>query len=981
MQKLILVIVASVLCPSSSAVAQQNETLQYPVQTKSFPSTDLVETQIDQGQRQQQPSSTTKNRLIVLTPQGQAKKVRKKVEVPTGKIIVLRSPISSDENEAASENSPRRVLQRAEIEVQQFDATPSVAADSELVEQGADKLLNVDRRWDSQSDDISKASLGLYPLDHWATLVSERFWTMIDGSPSQPLPPVTSQAHQAQVPAQNFPSVTTQIVDGGLSKSSTLQPALHFEQTELTVQQPAVSVEQPALKVEQRELTIEQPTLAVEQNGVSITNPQSLTLSQDDASPQMLDSVKSSEFGYSTKSEAVVQEEPAAASTQKSTPTIVSSPDAGLVTPVVAASIAPIAEKTFGVLRDERSPSSATPSQDSQAGLLSQNSDKANSAATSSLASDRAVANPADAPKAQRTTKRKAAGGLWVVFPWLLLPLLGLLFWGAFRTREKKREAATREVAESHLTSRQNLRSSTTVPAHNTHVSGKQKTLKFENSSTDQVAATGEISVGETDAIVASRSDKTEDSTQASEISFYDTTTDVASQPQESAELSDRDVTKQDSITTFASTEVADDLTTNQSSTTSSGIASGTALNGATQAASLSSGQRDSTDQRQKQSDVQETNSESHKSTRESRETMLVSSESRKQSAETTDDFTKIHGIDSATTRLLHDSGITSFHQLEQTSTIRLREILANGGASFKLIDPATWHEQTRYALEDNWSGLSKWQATNGVAADEASGSTRQSQSQSNSDSTKREASRASETTEEATTTATSGKFDDLTKIHGIGPATAKLLRDSGITSFQQLHETGLSGLQSILNAGGSKFALIDPSTWKEQTRFAIAGDWNGLSKWQTNNSTAGAQSTRKDQSSVRQNVAQRATEPVGDQSAHAEDLTKIKGLGKASQKVLNKNEIYRFAQVGSMTPKQLDKIFASMQKRFQLLDTTTWPSQAQELASEGRSRESKNALNLENEILDEIDSIQQITSDETSLSSQQQEQQFVTRE
>jgi predicted flap endonuclease-1-like 5' DNA nuclease len=74
---------------------------------------------------------------------------------------------------------------------------------------------------------------------------------------------------------------------------------------------------------------------------------------------------------------------------------------------------------------------------------------------------------------------------------------------------------------------------------------------------------------------------------------------------------------------------------------------------------------------------------------------------------------------------------------------------------------------------------------------------------------------------------------DDLTKIHGIGPKTAELLRVSGITTFSALNEVPTARTEEILKTAGSKFALIDSSRWQTQAGFAMNGDWDRLKQWQ----------------------------------------------------------------------------------------------------------------------------------------------------
>ena len=129
------------------------------------------------------------------------------------------------------------------------------------------------------------------------------------------------------------------------------------------------------------------------------------------------------------------------------------------------------------------------------------------------------------------------------------------------------------------------------------------------------------------------------------------------------------------------------------------------------------------------------------------------------------------------------------------------------------------------------------------------------------------------------------------------------------------------------------------------------------MSNWKTTWDVAARDSNDvKEATSNQKSVA--AIAPL----AIANNLTVIHGLGKASQKVLNENGINSFAQIASMTSQQLDSIFAKKQKQFQLIDTSTWPTQAQQLVGEV-SKQQDYSPNLEMELLDEIDSIRDIAA------------------
>lgn len=76
-------------------------------------------------------------------------------------------------------------------------------------------------------------------------------------------------------------------------------------------------------------------------------------------------------------------------------------------------------------------------------------------------------------------------------------------------------------------------------------------------------------------------------------------------------------------------------------------------------------------------------------------------------------------------------------------------------------------------------------------------------------------------------------KADDLTKIEGIGPKIAELLKADGIDTFAKLAKTKAAKVQAILTAAGSRFQMHDATTWPAQAEFAAAGNWAELEKWQ----------------------------------------------------------------------------------------------------------------------------------------------------
>jgi large subunit ribosomal protein L21 len=66
----------------------------------------------------------------------------------------------------------------------------------------------------------------------------------------------------------------------------------------------------------------------------------------------------------------------------------------------------------------------------------------------------------------------------------------------------------------------------------------------------------------------------------------------------------------------------------------------------------------------------------------------------------------------------------------------------------------------------------------------------------------------------EAAPKKSSDKGDDLSKIKGVGPKTAEILNEAGISSYADLAGTSVDKLKEILEAAGGRYKSIDPSEW-----------------------------------------------------------------------------------------------------------------------------------------------------------------------
>jgi hypothetical protein len=72
---------------------------------------------------------------------------------------------------------------------------------------------------------------------------------------------------------------------------------------------------------------------------------------------------------------------------------------------------------------------------------------------------------------------------------------------------------------------------------------------------------------------------------------------------------------------------------------------------------------------------------------------------------------------------------------------------------------------------------------------------------------------------------------DDLTKIEGIGPKVAKILKEAGITTFDELANAKAGELQKTLADAGMQ--MMNPEGWIDQAKLAAKGDWQGVAKLQ----------------------------------------------------------------------------------------------------------------------------------------------------
>lgn len=76
-------------------------------------------------------------------------------------------------------------------------------------------------------------------------------------------------------------------------------------------------------------------------------------------------------------------------------------------------------------------------------------------------------------------------------------------------------------------------------------------------------------------------------------------------------------------------------------------------------------------------------------------------------------------------------------------------------------------------------------------------------------------------------------KQDDLKIVEGIGPKIEGLFHNFDIRTWQALSEASVAKCQEVLDSGGERYRIHDPSSWPMQAKMAFEGQWKNLVKWQ----------------------------------------------------------------------------------------------------------------------------------------------------
>jgi predicted flap endonuclease-1-like 5' DNA nuclease len=165
---------------------------------------------------------------------------------------------------------------------------------------------------------------------------------------------------------------------------------------------------------------------------------------------------------------------------------------------------------------------------------------------------------------------------------------------------------------------------------------------------------------------------------------------------------------------------------------------------------------------------------------------------------------------------------------------------------------------------------------------------------------------------------------DNLQIIEGIGPKMERVLKENGVENWTALGQMSFQDLRALLDKYGTKYQIIDPSTWAEQASLADQRSWSELVSSQKNMSS-GQDSSRKPQAKV-----EKALLKLGlIKKWVKDDLKAIEGIGLKIESILKQSGIYSWQQLADADVNSLEDILKSAGDRYQLADPGTWPAQA----------------------------------------------------
>lgn len=291
-----------------------------------------------------------------------------------------------------------------------------------------------------------------------------------------------------------------------------------------------------------------------------------------------------------------------------------------------------------------------------------------------------------------------------------------------------------------------------------------------------------------------------------------------------------------------------------------------------------------------------------------------------------------IEGIGPKVESLLYENGIRSWDDLGAKSSDELKTILA--GASLSMMNPDSWPRQAQLAAANDWDTL----ATLQHSLDAGRSNVGDGDNPAKVDKLAEKLSSARLASREASINyAALFGTDNLQIIEGIGPKVAELLSSNGIATWADLASKSPDEIKPILDAAGSAYKMMDPTSWPQQAKLAAEGQWSALIEFQKF-LDGGKESTGDFETPSK--AEDMALKILGF-SNNPEDLKIVEGIGPKIESLLKEGGINNWDDLATTLVARLYEILDAAGENYRLAKPATWPRQAA-LAAEGRWDELK---------------------------------------
>jgi len=188
-------------------------------------------------------------------------------------------------------------------------------------------------------------------------------------------------------------------------------------------------------------------------------------------------------------------------------------------------------------------------------------------------------------------------------------------------------------------------------------------------------------------------------------------------------------------------------------------------------------------------------------------------------------------------------------------------------------------------------------------------------------------------------------KADDLKVINGIGPVIEKSLNEEGIYFYQQIADFNEDNTKWVDNHMAFP-GRIHREDWIGQAK-VLVGQKSSTSTAATSGSGSGSSSASATTSAVGSGLGSSGAVPdsmkpkllSSPEGGKADDLKRVKGIGKVLEKNLHAMGIYHYEQLAELTPDNIKWLTDYVSFPEGRIDNENWTGQAKALA-EGKQTE-----------------------------------------